>query len=108
MILFESPVQVKLKVQWPKPVALIVQTGSEEVRLSVTELAQTVPLKVETNIVINGEEYEGEYSVTPHAHDIQVLETKDKVCTENVVVLKVPKYETSNLAGGTTVYIAEV
>lgn len=108
MILFEAPVQVKLKVSLPNPVALNVQTGSEEVKLEVNELVEYVPLIVETNIKINGDEYEGGYTVTPHAHDAQVLATKDKVCTENVTVLKVPKYETSNLAGGVTVYIAEV
>lgn len=49
--------------------------------------------------------YEGEYNVIPKAHENVVLETKDKLMDDDVTVLKVPYYETSNLTGE-TVYIA--
>lgn len=49
--------------------------------------------------------YDGEYVITPLAHDNQVLETNNKLLTDDVTVLKVPYFETSNLHGN-TVYIA--
>ena len=51
------------------------------------------------------ETYRGNYTVTP-AMEAQVLETKDKVMTDDVTVLEIPMYETTNLSGGTTLYIA--
>lgn len=54
---------------------------------------------------IEGEEYEGSYVVTPKTTE-QQLETKNKLLTENVRILKIPYIEISN-AYGTTVNIAE-
>lgn len=51
--------------------------------------------------------YAGPYTVTPRPHDSVELETRDKLMADNVVVLKVPYYETSNIYDGKTVYIAE-
>lgn len=52
-----------------------------------------------------GVPYEGEYEVTPSAHNAIVLETDGKTMTDDVTVFKIPYYETSNLTGK-TVYIA--
>lgn len=49
--------------------------------------------------------YEGDYIVIPKANDATVLETRDKMMTDNVTVTKVPFYETHSETG-TTVYIA--
>lgn len=49
--------------------------------------------------------YDGEYQVTPKAYNSQVLQTQNKLMTDNVTVFEVPYYETSNLYGD-TVYIA--
>ena len=49
--------------------------------------------------------YTGDYVVTPTMEQ-QSLNTKDKILTNNVTVKKIPMYETTNLSGGTTVYIA--
>lgn len=49
--------------------------------------------------------YRGEYVVTPKAYDSTVLETKEKLMTDDVTVLEIPYYETSN-ESGLTVYIA--
>lgn len=49
--------------------------------------------------------YEGEYEVTPKLHITQTLDTDGKYMRDDVVVLEVPYYETSNESGGTTVYI---
>lgn len=47
--------------------------------------------------------YEGDYIVTPRIH-AQTLNTKNKLMKDNVSVLAIPYYETSNLSGK-TVYI---
>lgn len=49
--------------------------------------------------------YDGTYVVTPAANRDQILPTKNKILLEDVTVLKVPYYETSNISGN-TVYIA--
>lgn len=55
--------------------------------------------KVET-----GDVYTGEYVVTPKAFEEQTLLTEHKLMADNVTVLEIPYYETSN-EKGTTVYI---
>ena len=52
------------------------------------------------------EEYVGEYTVTP-SRQIKVLETANKVLSENITVLAIPYSEASNNSGGTTFYIAK-
>lgn len=51
------------------------------------------------------EYYDGDYIVTPKAYDQTVLETDGLYMRDNVVVLEVPYFETSNLQNGYTVYI---
>lgn len=95
----------------PYRVPLSVKELNHNISLSVKELNHNVSLSTDSVInvtVYDADKYEGEYIVTPLAFTDQELETKDKVLTDNVVVLKVPKYETSNVSGGKTVYIAEV
>ena len=48
--------------------------------------------------------YQGEYVIEPKAFEDTVLETKYKTMTDNVKVLEIPYFETSN-ESGTTVYI---
>lgn len=52
------------------------------------------------------ESYDGDYIVIPKAFKEQVLETKGKKMEDNVTVKEIPYYETSNIDGGETVYIA--
>lgn len=49
--------------------------------------------------------YDGDYVVIPKAYDAQILPTANKVMIDDVEVLKVPYFETSN-ENGITVYIA--
>lgn len=49
--------------------------------------------------------YKDDYIVTPKARESQVLETEGKLMKENLTVLEVPYFETSN-EYGTTIYIA--
>ena len=50
------------------------------------------------------DDYDGDYIVTPIPYNSQTLETKDKRMLEDVTVLAIPYYETSNTSG-LTVYI---
>ena len=54
----------------------------------------------------NADVYTGAYTVTPK--DIaQQLKTKNKLLNKDVMVKKIPFYETSNDEGGNTVYIGK-
>lgn len=49
--------------------------------------------------------YDGPYTVTPKIIG-QTLETRDKKMARNVLVREIPYYETINVSGGNTVFIA--
>lgn len=51
--------------------------------------------------------YTGDTSVIPKAFESQILETGGKFLTDDITVLKVPYWETSNKSDGMTVYIAQ-
>ena len=71
---------------------------------------ETIDFDLATSIQIGGggaPTYGGPYTVTPRPFNPVELETRDKLMADNVVVLKVPYYETSNIYDGKTVFIAE-
>lgn len=49
--------------------------------------------------------YTGPYEVTPQLYEIINLPTKGVTPKENILVLKIPQYEVSNEAGGTTLIL---
>ena len=51
--------------------------------------------------------YEGPTTVIPEAYEMQILQTEKKAVMENIFVMPIPYFETSNPQGGTTVYIGE-
>lgn len=51
------------------------------------------------------EPYTGAYVVTPRV-DGQTLATTGKLMTDDVTIKAIPYYDTTNAAGGSTVYIA--
>lgn len=57
-------------------------------------------------INIGGRPYEGDYIVTPKV-DQQTLATKGAIMKNDVTILEIPYFETSNNSGGNTVYIAK-
>lgn len=59
-----------------------------------------------TGSAVTGESYEGEYTVTP-SRTAKVLQTANKVLSDNVTIVAIPYGEVSNLSGGTTFYIAK-
>lgn len=69
-----------------------------------------VKLKVKPVIHINrtqGEPYTGATTVMPNAFEDTVLETKNKIVSENIKVTKIPYFEVgSTIEGGNVVYIA--
>lgn len=87
---------IKLKVQ-DSPNIRLNPSGGDAARFIIGDRVQFV----------TGDPYEGPYEVTPKAHDPVILETREKVMNDNVTVLKVPYFETSNLFDGKTAYIAE-
>lgn len=48
--------------------------------------------------------YQGEYTVTPRVYE-QYLYTDNKILTDDVTVLKIPKSEVENIQNGLTVTI---
>ena len=50
--------------------------------------------------------YEGDYEITPKIGE-QILATKKKYMKNDLTIQKIPFYDVSNSAGGSTVYIAE-
>lgn len=51
--------------------------------------------------------YKGSYEVVPDLFEEQILETENKTLLHDIVIEKVPFYETSNLSNGTTIYIGK-
>lgn len=60
--------------------------------------------------VATGHDYEiysGDYKVTPSIADEQILKTANKLLNDDIVVAKVPYFETSNDSNGKTAYIGK-
>lgn len=75
--------------------------------LRVIEGSQRIRLNVEQVRVVYADmpEYEGEYTVIPQAYDATVLATRNKAMADDVIVMEIPYYETTNPQGGYTVNI---
>ena len=56
-------------------------------------------------IYITPEPYIGTYEVVPDVYQAQVLDTANKLLSNNVKVHKIHQYETSNPSGGYTLII---
>ncbi len=52
-----------------------------------------------------GKDYTGPYEVTPQFYKDILLPTKGSMPKEDITVLKVPQYEVTNAAGGTTLIL---
>lgn len=50
--------------------------------------------------------YDGETEIIPKAFEDQILKTKNKLVTEDILVSQIPYFAVSNPAGGYTVSIA--
>ena len=78
------------------------------VPMKVQENVMTLPLGVETQIVVEPPDipvYDGSYDVTPLPGAEVVLETVGMRMEDDVTVREIPYYETTNESGGYTVII---
>ena len=65
----------------------------------------TISVEVDIPEQVGGHSYSGAYTVTPKAHEQTVLPTTGLLMLDDVTVVEIPYYETSNVSGS-TVYIA--
>ena len=79
-----------------------------KVKVSISKLNINIKVGFGQGGEYTGEVYEGPYTVTPLGKNQVELLTNAKLMEENVIVEKVPVSETSNEAGGYTIYIGEV
>lgn len=94
------PITVTLTLDQSKTVfAMALEAITEEVVLSCDTVINATIVDVPT--------YDGEYTINPLANNSIILETKDKMCTDDITVTKIQTAQTSNQYG-TTFYIAEV
>lgn len=52
-----------------------------------------------------GKAYAGPYEVTPQLYEDITLPTKETIAEGDITVFKIPQYEVSNEAGGTTLIL---
>lgn len=88
---------------------LTVTIGKPSVSVSISSpsISASTGIPV-TREYVDAEIYDGEYTVTPQAHEEQILQTKNKRMTDDVTVLRVPYFETSNIYGNTVFIASEV
>ena len=93
----------------PIVIPMTISSNREAIPMAIADQTEYIEMGVtEKYNVVDAPTYDGEYIVTPKAYDAIFLPTTGKLMEQDVMVLKVPRYDTSNLAGGETVYIAEV
>lgn len=96
----QLPIVVNMAVDNSKTVfAMALESNLHEVSLSNDTVINATIIQIPT--------YDGEYTINPSAHNSVILETKDKMCTDDITVMKILTATTSNPFGD-TFYIAEV
>lgn len=94
------PIVVQMALDKSKTVfAMALESNLHEVALSNDTVINAT--------IIDIPHYEGSYVVDASAHNAIILETKDKLCTDDITVNKIQTARTSNPYGD-TFYIAEV
>lgn len=78
--------------------------GSNEIEFQL-DGSSGLTIDLNTPHVMDAEAYEGAYEITPKTYE-QTMMTQGKLMTDNVTVLEIPYFETSNDSDGKTVYIA--
>lgn len=85
-------------------ITLEILKSREEVALELVERRTEITLEEAGGQ--HYEVYQGAYEVRPDVAE-QLLDTAWKLMTDDLMVHKIPYFETSNNSGGTTVYIAD-
>lgn len=89
--------------------SISVSIGKPSVSVSIG--ASSVGVSTGTPVAreyIDVEVYDGAYEVTPQAHEEQILPTRNKRMADDLTVLRVPYFETSNIYGNTAYIASEV
>ena len=90
---------IRINVVQSKPVSMHISAVLEPVRISV-------PQAVTVAAGEGGIAYEGSYVITPKVTP-QTLPTKDRRMSDDMSIKAIPRFDVSNTAGGTTVYIGK-
>ena len=76
------------------------------INVSLRENVQTINATLDVDVMRQPRsDYDGPYTVTPLAFSNIELDTNGKTLSDDIVIEKVPYYETSNVSG-MTIYIA--
>lgn len=82
----------------------IINVRSPNETVMASENAWSIEMK--SGVLVGGfPAYRGEYDVTPLPRDDVVLPTANRSMSDDVTVLRIPYYETSNPSGGYTAII---
>ncbi len=87
------------------PLTVSISTNRQPLSANITKESQ-IDIGV-TNYYATGSPYSGEYVITPSTTDDQNLGTKGKLMSDDIIVSKIPYYETGN-ESGYTVYIGNL
>lgn len=74
------------------------------INLSVKSQENRITVEKASVVYMGGEPYDGEYDVVPRLTQ-QILETKDKLLEQDLVIEKIPITSVSNQSGGNTIII---
>lgn len=97
-------------ISLPIIVPLVFEETQTVFNLALESNQQMVALQSECSVnpvIYDAPTYDGAYVIDPSAHNAIILETKDKICTDDITVNKIKTSQTTN-PYGTTFYIAEV
>lgn len=89
------------------PIIVPMEVAASTVEIPMEVSASTVEIPMELEVafqLIDGDEYEGPYTVTPHFLE-QSLATTGKLMTDDVTVYEIPVVRTANPYGGDTIVI---
>lgn len=82
-------------------------TNTERIQANNAELREAIEMAENLPEAGGYPAYSGVYVVVPSPDNSIVLNTTEKVLTQDVTVKKIPFYEVSNNKGGTTVTIGK-
>lgn len=74
----------------------------------VISSTQTITAKVQIPNVASVDVYDGQYEIDPKANVATILDTSGKTLLNDIVIKKIPYFETSNLSGYTAYIASEV
>lgn len=102
-MLVKSYMHLKVKLLFDPPLSSAVL---ECYKAQISEYEWRLNVAAENDDKQEEQPYVGPYEVAPKAFSAQILDTSNKILSDDIVIDKVPYYETANKDGGITTYIA--